>query len=164
MLRGSSAERISLHMHAYKGYAYHRRCIMAQVVVQSESDLVRDHVIQKFIRIARQQGKKTITVNVGEVHKALGLHNRVPLVCAALKSKKFLAEQRLRIISVTGPPSGQSTTVTYAYEILGAETQASPNPLIGLRGIAKEIFRKLGGGEYFIRSERSKFDDRSGTK
>jgi hypothetical protein len=102
-------------------------------------------------------------VNVGEVHKTLGMHNRVPLVCLALKSKKFLEDQGLRILSVTGPPSGQSTTVTYTYEILGtgAGSFASPHPLIGLRGIAKEIFKKLGGGENFIRSERSKFDDRS---
>ena len=137
---------------------------MGQVITQTESDAVRNHVIQKFVKTARQQGKKTVTVNVGEIHKALGLHNRVPLVCLALKSKKFLSEQGLRIVSVTGPPSGQSTTVTYTYEILTVEGPPvpPPNPFLGLRGIAKEIFRKLGGGENFIRTERSKFDDRSG--
>ncbi|HEY2117006.1 MAG TPA: hypothetical protein VGJ51_18050 [Candidatus Angelobacter sp.] len=136
---------------------------MAQVATQTESDAVRNHVSQKFIKPAKQQGNKTVTVNVGEVHRALGLHNRVPLVCVALKSKKFLENQGLRILSMTGPPSGQSTTVTYTYEILGTGSGlcASPHPLIGLRGIAKEIFKKLGGGEHFIRSERSKFDDRS---
>jgi hypothetical protein len=136
---------------------------MSQVVTQSDSDAVRRHVSEKFINPAKQQGQKTVVVNVGEVHKTLGMHNRVPLVCLALKSKKFLEDQGLRILSVTGPPSGQSTTVTYTYEILGtgAGSFASPHPLIGLRGIAKEIFKKLGGGENFIRSERSKFDDRS---
>jgi hypothetical protein len=34
---------------------------------------------------------------------------------------------------------------------------ASANPLIALRGIAKEIFNKLGGGEQFIRTERNDF-------
>jgi hypothetical protein len=148
-------------MHKKAMLTYRDASRMAQIT-QSESDAVRDHVVQKFVKTARQQGKKTTTVNVGEVHKTLGLHNRVPLVCVALRSKRFLAEQGLRIISMTGPPSGQSTTVTYTYEILGTGTQPSSNPLIGLRGIAKEIFRKLGGGEHFIRSERSKFDDRSG--
>ena len=136
---------------------------MSQVVTRSDSDAVRSYVSEKFINPAKQQGQRTVVVNVGEVHKILGMHNRVPLVCLALKSKKFLEEQGLRILSVTGPPSGQSTTVTYTYEILGtgADSFASPHPLIGLRGIAKEIFKKLGGGENFIRSERSKFDDRS---
>lgn len=137
---------------------------MAQAITHSESDAVRNHVSQKFINPAKQQGNKTVTVNVGEVHKALGLHNRVPLVCLALKSKKFLESQGLRILSIAGPPSGQSTTVTYTYEIsgTGSGSSASSHPLMGVRGIAKEIFKGLGGGEHFIRSERRKFDDQSG--
>jgi hypothetical protein len=137
---------------------------VGQVISQSESDTVRTHVIQKYLKAARQQGKRTFAVNAGEVHRSLHLHNRVPLVCVALKSRKFLQEQGLRIISVTGPPSGQSTTVTYTYEIIGADPRQPPssNPFLGLRGIAKEIFKKLGGGESFIRGERSKFEDRSG--
>jgi hypothetical protein len=33
---------------------------------------------------------------------------------------------------------------------------AIANPLVGLRGVAKDLFQKLGGGEYFINSERNK--------
>lgn len=132
---------------------------MGQVLALSESDAVRNHVSESFIKPAKQKGQKVVTVNVGAVHKALQLHNRVPLVCAALKSKKFLEGQKLKIISITGPPSGQSTTVTFTYEILALDTASSAlaNPLFGLRGLAKEIFKKLGGGEHFIRSERSSF-------
>lgn len=36
---------------------------------------------------------------------------------------------------------------------------SSENPLIGLRGIAKDLFAKLGGGEAFLRGERSSFGD-----
>jgi len=32
-----------------------------------------------------------------------------------------------------------------------------PNPLWHLRGIAKEVFAELGGGEAFIRNERAQF-------
>ena len=58
-----------------------------------------------------------------------------------------------------GPSSGQSTTVTFTYEVIEHKTRlsAAGNPLIGLRGIAKELFAELGGGENFIRSERGKF-------
>jgi hypothetical protein len=112
-----------------------------------------------YLRPAVQRGDAVLTVNAGGVHKALALDNRIPLVCAALRSRKFLEENGLRIVSKSGPPSGQSTTVTFTYEILGASRQSSPsaNPLIGLRGIAKEVFEKLGGGEAFIRRERESF-------
>jgi hypothetical protein len=91
------------------------------------------------------------------VHKALSLTNRVPLVCAALTSKKFLVENNLRLISKTGPPSGQSTTVTLTYEILGTSQAVPADPFLGLRGIAKDVFKALGGGEAFIRKEREEF-------
>lgn len=137
---------------------------MGQVATQSISEAVRNHVVESLIKPARGRGQRTVTVNVGAVHKALELHNRVPLVCLALKSKKFLERQGLRLLSTSGPPSGQSTTVTFTYEILGMRESQSvpPYSLLSLRGIAKDIFKKLGGGEHFIRRERSKFDDRSG--
>jgi hypothetical protein len=76
-----------------------------------------------------------------------------------LKSKRFLEENGLRIIGQTGPPSGQSTTVTFTYELLDRNTKEgeSIDALSGIRGIAKELFRKLGGGDSFVRKERSNF-------
>jgi hypothetical protein len=137
---------------------------VTKTLMQSDSDVVRSHVRETLLKPAIRRGETRITVNVGAVHKALGLNNRVPLVCAALKSKKFLEENGLRIVSITGPPSGQSTTVTLTYDVLSqnATSAGSANPLMGLRGIAKELFRKLGGGEAFIHSERSSFSDERG--
>ncbi len=137
--------------------------LMAQIAIKSDSETVRNYVRDQVIKAAVRRGDRSVSVNVGAVHRALGLHNRVPLVCAALKSKKFLEENGLRVLSVTGPPSGQSTTVTYTYEVLRREVSesSSNDPLIALRGIAKEVFKKLGGGEHFIRNERSKFHGRS---
>jgi hypothetical protein len=129
--------------------------------VPSVSDSIRDHVREAYVKAAIRKGESTIVVNVGSVHRALGLANRVPQVCSALASKKLLEENHLRIVSKTGPPSGQSTTVTFTYEILSPGAKSSTNPLIGLRGLAKEVFAKLGGGEHFIRSERSGFADKT---
>lgn len=136
---------------------------MAQVVAQSVSDTVRKHIRDVYVRPAIQRGEKFVTVKVGAVHKALTLSNRVPLVCAALKSKKLLEENNLKLVSQSGPPSGQSTTVTFTYEILQSQApSASPyKALMALRGLAKDVFQKLGGGEAFIRSERSSFFDAS---
>lgn len=124
----------------------------------SDSDLVRQHASEEYLAAARRRGDKTFTVNVGTVHRALGLNNRVPLVCAALGSKKFLTENHLRLISKTGPPSGQSTTVTFTYELKDSEKPARGiDAFLALRGIGKEVFASLGGGEAFIRRERAEF-------
>jgi hypothetical protein len=123
------------------------------------SDAVRRHAYEKYISAARRRKEKTVAINVGEVHRALALNNRVPLVCAALGSKKFLTENHLRLISKTGPPSGQSTTVTFTYEIAKDEPQ-NPTPQEAwqsLRGIAKDIFASYGGGEAYLKQERANF-------
>ncbi len=93
---------------------------MLTAVPKSDSDLVRQYASEVYLSAARRKRSQTFAVNVGEVHKALHLNNRVPLVCAALSSKKFLTENGLRLVSKTGPPSGQSTTVTFTYEFRGS--------------------------------------------
>src|SRR5208282_4124595 len=104
-------------MHAYARIA----CMKKNTAPEAKtgSDAVRRHAYERYISAARRRKEKTVAINVGEVHRALALNNRVPLVCAALGSKKFLTENQLRLISKTGPPSGQSTTVTYTYELVG---------------------------------------------
>ena len=124
----------------------------------SDSDLVRQHASEEYLAAAHRRGDKTVSINVGTVHRALALNNRVPLVCAALGSKKFLTENHLRLISKTGPPSGQSTTVTFTYELEDSEKPAGGiDAFLALRGIGIEVFASLGGGEAFIRRERAEF-------
>ena len=127
------------------------------------SDAVRRHAYEKYISAARRRREKTVAINVGEVHRALALNNRVPLVCAALGSKKFLTEHGLRIVSKTGPPSGQSTTVTFTYEIVGKRQEdgelSRQDSWNRLRGSMKDIFAEYGGGEAYLRAERASFRD-----
>ena len=123
-----------------------------------DSDAIRRHAYEKYISTARRRREKTVAINAGEVHRALALNNRVPLVCAALGSKKFLTEHGLRILSKTGPPSGQSTTVTFTYEIVRSESQPTADEAWqSLRGIAKDIYASFGGGEAYLRQERANF-------
>jgi hypothetical protein len=123
------------------------------------SDAIRRHAYEKYVVEAQRRKEKLISINVGDVHREMGLSNRVPLVCAALGSKKFLTEHGLRIVSKTGPPSGQSTTVTFLYEMVNTmpNKQAGDEMWESLRGIGKEVFAALGGAEKFIRQERAEF-------
>src|SRR6266446_4617734 len=144
-------------MHAYARIACMRKNTASEA--STGSDAIRRHAYERYISAARRRKVKTVAVNVGEVHRALALNNRVPLVCAALGSKKFLTAHGLRILSKTGPPSGQSTTVTFTYEMIeGKEKSAEGlDAFLALRGIGKEIFASLGGGEAFLRRERAEF-------
>src|SRR5713226_3787733 len=86
-----------------------------------ESEKVRQFVVERYVRPARSRGERSFTVVAGDVHRALGFRNRVPLVCAALKSNKFLRENHVLLTQIEGPPSGLSTTVTLTYEFGGGE-------------------------------------------
>jgi hypothetical protein len=138
---------------------------MKNVNATTPSELVRQYVTRNYLAPARRRRDRTISVNVGAVHKALRLGNRVPLVCTALEAQKFLKENGLRLIDKTGPPSGQSTTVTFTYEFL--ETSADKAGLDAwdrLRGALKDVFAELGGGEAYLRGERNSFNDVSDRK
>src|SRR5438309_4752628 len=118
---------------------------MARGIAKPISDVVREYATDKYVRPIRRRGGRTLSINVGEVHKAIALRNRVPLVCQALESNKFLKANELKLISKTGPASGQSTTVTYTYEFIDTEA-ASPtkDAWSRLRGALKNVYAELG--------------------
>jgi hypothetical protein len=125
----------------------------------SGSDAIRRHAYERYVLPVRRRKEKLISINVGDVHREMGLSNRVPLVCAALGSKKFLNEHGLRIVSKTGPPSGQSTTVTFLYEMVHSmpEKHSADEMWNSLRGIGKDVYASYGGGEEYLRHERANF-------
>lgn len=135
-------------------------------VQASESDRVRQFVMDRYVNVARNRGDHSVTVVAGDVHRSLGFRNRVPLVCMALKSNKFLEENGLVVRKIEGPPSGLSTTVAITYEWKGNEAAKAKvrSPLWDLLGKGREMFASLGGGEEFLRREREELNrrDRSG--
>jgi hypothetical protein len=121
---------------------------------ESLSSQVRDYARRHYIDPARRHREAVVQIVAGDVHKALRLSNRVPVVCNALSSNRFLEENQIALESHEGPPSGLSATVRFTYRLLREKEAA---PFLESRGIAKQVFQALGGGEAFIRAERGQF-------
>jgi hypothetical protein len=126
----------------------------------TNADLIRLHAKEKYVAPARQRQEKRFSIRTGDVVWDLKLNGRAPAICSALKTREFLDENVLRLVSRTGPPSGQSTTVTYTYEFVSKEKKTKEdrqNAWKRLRGALKDVFAELGGGENYLRNERANF-------
>lgn len=123
------------------------------------SDNIRAHSRKRYVLPAREKRMRRFSIRAGDVVNELGIGgSRAPAVCSALKTHRFLQENELRLIDATGPKSGQSTTVTYTYEFADSGTSAtSEDAWSKLRGALKDVFAELGGGEKYLRAERSNF-------
>ncbi|MGB6690241.1 MAG: hypothetical protein WBE76_20600 [Terracidiphilus sp.] len=129
------------------------------------TDTTKRYVISRYVEPARLRGEKTIQVRVGNVLKELGWANRTPSVFSTLGSQSFQKEAGVELIEKRGGPvsGGPSTTVQFVYRILDDGVPSAPvekvRPngagLMALYGICKETFRKLGGGEAYLKAERN---------
>jgi hypothetical protein len=124
----------------------------------SQADQIRDYVRRTYIEPARQRHEDKVRIVAGDVAKALHLQRNLPNVCQALGGKKFQTENDVRLIERQAPPSGQSNTVTFVYDVGGRKPEGSRYAgLLALEGIGKEVFAALGGGEAYLRRERESF-------
>ena len=127
----------------------------------TKADVIRLHSKEKYVAPARQRQEKRFSIRTGDVLRDLKLNGRAPAICSALKTREFLDENALRLVSKTGPPSGQSTTVTYTYEFVNKENKDKAvdrqDAWNRLRGALKDVFAELGGGKNYLRNERANF-------
>ncbi len=80
------------------------------------ADRIREYVLRRYIEPAREAQASLVEVNAGDVHRALGLANRVPAVCSAIGSSKFLRYADVELEERSGPQN--STTTTFTFEVL----------------------------------------------
>lgn len=130
--------------------------------MMSQADTIRVHAQERYVIPARTQREKRFSIRTGDVVRDMKLvGGRVPAVCSALKTREFLRKNELRLISKSGPESGQSTTVIYTYEFIGEQgagkTSDRQDAWNRLRGALKDVFAELGGGENYLRNERANF-------
>jgi hypothetical protein len=123
------------------------------------------HGRERYVIPARDRKEGRFSIRAGDVVRDLRLNGHTPAVCSALKTQEFLHDNNLRLVDRSGPPSGQSTTVTYTYEFVDAQPlPAGADAWTRLRGALKDVFAELGGGEAYLRGERAAFRDVSDGK
>jgi hypothetical protein len=125
----------------------------------SDANQIRMHARERYVLPARQRKQQRFSINAGNVVRELKMAGRAPAVCSALKTRRFLESNNLRLVGASGPKSGQSTTVTYTYEFLEGNRLSSErdDSWKQLRGTLKDVFAELGGGEAYLRAERGAF-------
>jgi len=125
----------------------------------SDADQIRMHARQRYVLPARQRKQQRFSITVGNVVRELKMAGRAPAVCSALKTRRFLQGNDLRLVGATGPKSGQSTTVIYTYQFLEGNRPSPRNDdsWKQLRGTLKDVYAELGGGEAYLRAERGAF-------
>lgn len=125
----------------------------------SDADRIRVHAREKYVLPAQERKQKRFAINAGNVVRELKMAGRAPAVCSALKTRQFLRSNGLGLVATDGPPSGQSTTVTYTYEFVDEDrsSREHDDSWRRLRGALRDVFRELGGGEAYLRAERGSF-------
>ncbi len=130
----------------------------------SHADRVRRHVILRYITPARDAGRRTATVRVGNVVRDCGLNNRAPAVCSALEAKKFRELACVQLLERRGP--AQSTTTEFHYAILDepvcdghapvrtdmktARVVESPRPPANASGSGESASRDTGENRLYL--------------
>ncbi|HET9784138.1 MAG TPA: hypothetical protein VFP94_04155 [Terriglobales bacterium] len=120
---------------------------------------VQEHILHRDIAPARRKRQNTVRVLAGDVVRALGLWTRVPQVCSAMQSQRFLRAQGLEVVARQGPPSGQSTTLQLTYQIQDGGG-GSEDLMRSLYGRLRDAYAAEGGGEAFHRREKASFERR----
>jgi hypothetical protein len=77
------------------------------------SDRVREHVKRKYVDPAKKAGKESLSIRAGDIHRELGFLRRIPVVCSALRSRKFQKNCGIELAYVDGTNNTTTTTFTY---------------------------------------------------
>jgi len=79
----------------------------------SYADDVRAYCIENYIQPARKANKNEVTIRAGDVHAAMNLSRKLPLVCSALGANVFEQMANVKRLSITGPSNGANTLIKY---------------------------------------------------
>ena len=93
----------------------------APAVAETLPDRIRQHVLIHHVAPARDAGENVVSVRAGDVGREMGLQDRVPAICSALRSGKFLDLAGVGMTGEPGQPDGAATTFEYLIDGTKAE-------------------------------------------
>lgn len=80
---------------------------------QSSADRIRAYIVEHYLEPARANGVREIEIRAGDVHKEIGLNNRMPAVCSVLDGKLFREQSGLELIDRSGPSQGANAVFRF---------------------------------------------------
>lgn len=87
--------------------------LLARGSAMRQADEIRTFVVERWIEPVRQRRERFVTIRADDVHKAMGLKNKMPAVCSALKARKFERFGNVKRIEATAPPQGSNLYLTF---------------------------------------------------
>ena len=79
----------------------------------THADSIRAFLRDRYFEPARRNGTRYLQLRSGDVHQAMGLHNRYPAVCNAMSNQKVEKSGQVRIVKTEGA-TGANFYVTYS--------------------------------------------------
>ena len=80
------------------------------------ADQIRSYVDNAVIGPARSAGAKVVNIRARDIHRHMGLKQRMPAVCSALDAQKFQIECRVTLVRRDGPKQGPCAVWVFAIE------------------------------------------------
>lgn len=77
------------------------------------ADEIRIFTYENFIKSNRDTTERGVTIRAGDVHEAMGLKGKIPFVCGALGTTKFLKQFNLQLLKRDGPTCGANVYFTF---------------------------------------------------
>ena len=80
------------------------------------ADRIRAYVVKHYIDPAKAEDRTLVSFRAGDVHKEMGLYNRMPAVCGAIDAEKFKEIAGVQLLERTGPHQGSNAV--WVFKIL----------------------------------------------
>ena len=87
-------------------------------------DNIRQFIYEHYIEPERKKEKTRIELLSGEVHSSLGLVNRMPAVCSALRSKELETLCNIQLVDEIRRPTVKkdSSTNRFVFNLINTKT------------------------------------------
>jgi GTP pyrophosphokinase len=94
------------------------------------ADLIRTFLVRRYVQPAQARGDREVAIRAGDVHREIGLDNRMPAVCSVLDGRIFREANGLELIERSGPPQGANAV--FRFRLPDAASDANSTETAGM--------------------------------